>query len=172
MDHVQLKRGNERSAVFHIVVTILFTPLLLLVTTNCEMNRGGDLYPGSWRGSFALDGGQTSDIPDFITLDVWYTSTLSDDADTWYGVRIVNGTTYEVYLNDRADGSGTYTGDVQIRVTNDAELIDYGSAFDGYTIPLTFTAEEDAVLIQVSAPAAGDGGTFAVGIQQQYLPAD
>ena len=127
------------------MVTILLAASLLLITTSCYIDVGGDLYPGTWRGPFAHDGGENSETPEIITLDVWYTSTLADGAKTWYGVRVVNGSTYEVYFDDGIDGSGTYGGDVQVLVTNDSELIDYGDAVDGYTTPLTFTAEEDVV---------------------------
>jgi hypothetical protein len=116
-----------------------------------------------WEKGGKLDGGvglkSTKQIPAF---DKWYTSEVQT-LPMYYVVNVVKDKTYEIYFDDKSEGSGKYTADVIFWVFKMDAKTKYDSNDKGYKEPIKIKAADSTLNIVVSATTAG---TFAFGIRQ------
>lgn len=136
--------------------------VIQLNTSSCVRSA---LPHESWSGPTTLVGGDASSDASLASLDCWYTSTVVSPNTMWYSVSVSTLNTYEIYWDDDYQGSGNYTGDIDLYVYHPDGTTLYAVSDSGYITPITVTTIETTILIQVD-PKYEDG-SFAFGIRQQ-----
>jgi hypothetical protein len=117
-----------------------------------------------WGTAKTLEGGgglrNTTLIPAF---DQWYTGKITAGP-KYYAINVVKDATYEIYWDDKTEGSKKYTADINVFVFQMDAKTKYDSKDSGYTTPITFKAKETTVNIVINAFGAGN---YAFGIRKK-----
>jgi len=116
----------------------------------------------NYNGSFAVKFEENESFA--LSSSAWTPGTISSYGIVKYYFNAQAGTSYYIYLDDAYSGSGTYSLDCTISVSNEDKSITYFSYVDSaYYTPITITATaSERIYIEVEAYSSGNSGTFAI----------
>jgi hypothetical protein len=147
-----------------ILCMVAFTFMIVIAAYSAPKDVSTPTPWGSWEKATALDGGAGLKLAKQIpAMDKWFSSTVKS-APLFYTVNVVKGATYELYWDDKSEGTGKYTGDIIVWAFKIDGKTKYDSKDKGYTEPLTIKAAETTINIVITSMSPG---TFAFGIKQK-----
>ena len=93
----------------------------------------------------------------------WTSGNITVGGSQWYCLKAIAGTQYTIKWDDANWGSGNYPCDVKVSVFHkDLATVYFSGVDSGYNSPLTITALEDYVYIQVQGYYSTSDGCFAI----------
>ncbi|MDR2501034.1 MAG: collagen-like protein [Treponema sp.] len=121
-------------------------------------------------GTYAIKYNDPAATASALTSGSWQTGNIATASSTQlYKFTAASGTIYGVQWNDTYDGSGTYTGKVNVSAYRSDGTAFFRDAAVGYTAPRTISGYTGTVYLQVT-PNSSSTGTYAVRYEA-YNPA-
>ena len=148
-----------------------------LVTANGTVKLKVVPYSSSRTGTFAIvysynmfhsrpsdtgEAGSDELHPIPLTAGVWKLGNIaSDNGELWYSITATDGSMYWVWWDDSWQGSGTYSGDINVRAWYSDGKDAFSGGDNGWSTPSSFLANKnDTVKVKVSVDYSS--GTYAI----------
>ncbi len=151
--------------IFRIVSVLLLVMAGICALTAADKKPVPTPEPwANWAKAKTLEGGggmkTTTIIPAF---DQWYVGTYTT-LPRYYTVNVVKNAVYEIFWDDKSEGSKKYTADITLFAFQMDGKTLYESKDSGYSIPITIKAKESSINIIISALGKGN---YAFGLRKK-----
>jgi hypothetical protein len=156
--------GNMKNTTM--VMLIIFVTSVALIGCsgkNKEKTNITNRPYAQWSMTESLEGSRSMTEAVIVpAFNRWYIG-QSSGGFQWFALDTEPGTTYNVYLDDASEGSGSYSGDVVVWIFRKDGSTKYDSKDNGYSEPITIKADDSKFYLAITTLIKGP---FAFGIEK------